>query len=70
MCNVYLQMAAVDLKDDFQVTRQQMSKQVDWPSLQSFRKDSVIGVGTCAHTNVPGLDTSKIFKYFYSDNRE
>lgn len=44
-----------------------MSKQVDWPSFQSFREDGVIGVGTRAHTDVPGLDTSKskyASKYF------
>lgn len=59
MCSTSLQMATVDLIDNFQVTGQQMSKQFDWPSLQSFREDGVIGVGTRAHTDVPGLDTSK-----------
>lgn len=48
-------MATIDLVDNFQVTRKQMSKQVDRPSLQSFRKDSVVGVGTRAHADVPGL---------------
>lgn len=59
MCCTNLQVATVDLIDNFQVTGQQMSKQVDWPALQSFRKDCVIGVGTCMHTDVPGLNKSK-----------
>lgn len=37
-----------------------MSEQVDWPSLQSLGKDGVVGVGTCAHADVPGLRVSKI----------
>lgn len=52
-------MATIDLVDNFQVTRKQMSKQVDRPSLQSFRKDSVVGVGTRAHADVPGLHDSR-----------
>ncbi len=64
MCSTDLQVAAVDLIDNFQVARQQMSKQVDGPALQSFRKDSVVGVGTGAHTDVPGLHTRKR-KYEY-----
>lgn len=59
MCSIDLQMATVDLIDDFQVARQQMVKQVDWPSLQSFRKHGVVGVGAGAHADIPGLDTSK-----------
>ena len=59
MCNTNLQVAAVDLIDNFQVTGQQMSKQVDGPTLQSFRKDGVVGVGTGVHTDVPGLNTGK-----------
>lgn len=59
MCSTNLQVAAVDLIDYFQVTGQQMSKQVNWPALQSLRKDSVIGVGTGADTDVPGLNTSR-----------
>lgn len=59
MCSSDLQMATVDLIDNFQVARQQMVKQVDWPSLQSFRKHRVVGVGTRAQADVPGLDTSK-----------
>lgn len=35
-----------------------MSKQVNWPALQSLREDSVIGVGTGADTDVPGLNDS------------
>lgn len=53
-------MATIDLVDNFQVTRKQMSKQVDWPSLQSLRKHSVVGVGARAHADVPGLDTSRL----------
>lgn len=53
-------MATIDLVDDFQVPRKQMSEQVDRPSLQSFRKDGVVGVGTSANTDVPGLDTSRL----------
>lgn len=59
MWSTDLQVATVDLIDDLQVTRQQLGKQVDWPALQSFRKDGVIGVGTRAHTDVPGLNTSE-----------
>lgn len=55
VCLTHLQMATIDLIDDFQVARQQMSEQVDWPSLQSLWKDGVVGVGTRAHTDVPGL---------------
>lgn len=59
MCCTHLQVATVDLIHNFKVTRQQMSKEVNWPALQSFRKNGVIGVGTGAHTNVPGLNTSR-----------
>lgn len=59
MCSTDLQVAAVDLVDDFQVTGQQMSKQVNRPALQSLRKDRVIGVGTGADTDVPGLKSSR-----------
>ena len=59
MCSTDLQVATVDLIDNFQMTGQQMSKQLDWPALQSFRKDGVVGVGTGAHADVPGLNTSK-----------
>lgn len=52
-------MAAVDLIDDFQVARQQMSEQVHRPALQSFWEDGVVGVGAGAHADVPSLDTSK-----------
>lgn len=48
-------MAAVDLVDNLQVSRQQVSKQLHWPALQSFWKDGVVGVGTGPHTDVPGL---------------
>lgn len=54
-----LQVAPVDLVDNFQVTGQQMSKQLDWPALQSFREDCVIGVSAGAHTDVPGLHNNK-----------
>lgn len=54
-----LQVATVDLVDYFQVPWQQTSKQVNWPALQSFRKDRVVGVGTGAHTDVPGLSISR-----------
>lgn len=37
-----------------------MSKQVNRPSLQSFWKDRVVGVGTSAHADVPGLDVSRL----------
>lgn len=63
MCSTNLQVATVDLIDNFQVTGQQMSKQVDWPTLQSFRKDGVIGVGTGTHTDIPGLNTGKRKNY-------
>ena len=59
MCSTDLQVATVDLIDNFKVARQQMSEQVDWPALQSFRKDGVIGVGTGAYADVPGLNTSR-----------
>lgn len=58
VCSTNLQVASVDLKDDFQVTGQQMGKQVYWPALQSFRKDCVVGVGTGPNTYVPGLNIS------------
>lgn len=58
MCRTNLQVAAVDLIDYFQMTGQQMSKQFDWPALQSFRENRVIGVGTGSHTDVPGLTIS------------
>ena len=64
MCRTNLQVATVDLIDNFQVTWQQMSKQVDRPALQSFRKNSVIGVGTGFHTDIPGLNTSKRNKIY------
>lgn len=53
-------MAAIDLVDNLQVPRKQMSKQLNRPSLQSFRKDGVVGVGTSAHADVPGLHVSKL----------
>lgn len=59
MCSTDLQVATVDLIDNFQVAREQMSKQVDWPALQSFRKDGVVCVGTGAYTDVPGLKNSE-----------
>lgn len=58
MCKTDLKMATIDLVDNFQVTRKQMSKEVDGPSLQSFREDGVVGVGTSAHADVPGLGES------------
>lgn len=59
MCSTDLQVATVDLIDNFKVARQQMSEQVDWPALQSFGEDSVIGVGTGAYADVPGLNASR-----------
>lgn len=53
-------MATIDLIDNFQVARQQMSEQVDWPSLQSLGKDGVVGVGTRAHADVPSLRVSEM----------
>lgn len=55
MSCTHLQMATVDFIDNFQVPGQQMSKQVHRPAFQSFRKDCVISVSTCTHTDVPGL---------------
>lgn len=66
--NTNLQVAAVDLIDNFQVTGQQMSKQVDWPALQSLGKDCVVGVGAGANTDVPGLDTSEKYRHKSSVN--
>lgn len=37
VCSTDLQVAPVDLIDDFQVTRQEAGEQVDGPALQSFR---------------------------------
>lgn len=62
MCCTHLQMATIDLIDNFQVARQQMSEQVDWPSLQSLGKDGVVGVGTRAHADVPSLRVSEMKK--------
>ena len=53
-------MAPVDLVDDVEVARQQVLEQVDGPALQGFGQDRVVGVGTRAHHNVPGLDTAGI----------
>lgn len=53
-------MATIDLVDNFQVPRKQMSKQVNRPSLQSFWKDGVVSVGTSADADVPGLDVSRL----------
>lgn len=55
-------MATIDLIDDFQVTRQQMSEQVDGPSLQSLGKDGVVGVCARAHADVPSLRVSEMEK--------
>lgn len=55
-------MATIDLIDNFQVARQQISEQVDWPSLQSLGKDGVVGVGTRAHADVPSLRVSEMKK--------
>lgn len=62
VCCTHLQMATIDLIDNFQVARQQMSEQVDWPSLQSLGKDGVVGVGTRAHADVPSLRVSEMKK--------
>ena len=59
MCSTNLQVATVDLIDNFQVTGKQMSKQIDWPALQGFRKDSVIGVGAGLYADIPGLENSR-----------
>lgn len=65
MSSTNLQVATVDLINNFQVTGKQMCKQVDWPALQSLRKDGVIGVGAGTHTDVPGLDTIKKLIHIY-----
>lgn len=50
-----LQMATVDLVDDLQVARQEMSEQVDRPTLQSLGEHRVVGVSTGTNNDVPGL---------------
>jgi len=56
----YLQMSPIDLVDDLQVSRKQVLEQIDRPALQCLRQDSVVGVGTGANHNVPGLNTERI----------
>lgn len=48
-------MPPVDLIDNLQVSRQQILEEVNGPALQSFRQNSVIGVGTGTNHDVPGL---------------
>ena len=47
--------APIDLVDDLQVPRNQHLEQLDWPALQSLRKQRVIGVRQRAQGDVPGL---------------
>lgn len=56
---MYLQVPPVDLVDDVQVTGQQVFEEVDGPALQGLRQDGVIGVGTGADHDVPGLDAGR-----------
>ena len=37
--------AAIDLKDDLQVTGYQLFKPLDWPFFESFGQQRMIGVG-------------------------
>ena len=55
----YLQVPPVDLVDDLQVSRQEVFEEVDRPALESFRQDSVVGVGAGLNHDVPGLNTGR-----------
>lgn len=50
-----LHVAPVDFIDDLEVPGQQGLEQVNRPAFQSLRQHSVVGVGTCLHTDVPCL---------------
>lgn len=52
-------MPLVDLIDDVEMTRQQVFEEVNGPALQGLRQDGVIGVGTGANHDVPGLDAER-----------
>lgn len=53
---LYLKVPPVYLIDDVQMTGQQAFEEVNGPALQCLRQDSVIGVRTGPHHNVPGLE--------------
>lgn len=53
---LYLKVPPVYLVDDVQMTGQQAFEEVNGPALQCLRQDSVIGVRTGPHHNVPGLE--------------
>lgn len=53
---LYLKVPPVYLIDDVQMTGQQGFEEVNGPAFQRLREDSVIGVCTGPHHNVPGLE--------------
>lgn len=53
---MYLKVPPVYLIDDVQMAGQQGFEEVNGPALQRLREDSVIGVCTGPHHDVPGLE--------------
>merc|ERR1719494_446031 len=50
-----LEMVMVNGIHDDQMSGEHLLEQRNRPSLQGFRKDSVVGVSECAHTYIPSL---------------
>ena len=50
-----IEKAAIDLKDDFQLPRQQFLKIAEWPFFERFGQQGVIGVAQSLLRDVPGF---------------
>ncbi len=51
----YLQVSRVDFVDDLQVAREDTLEHADWPALQGFRQESVVGVREGVGADIPCL---------------